>query len=201
MTPIIAVRATGTRLWGACPDLVRADAIEAQLLAETTMFRSQSGYTQLPVNTPVQVKTHLDPEDLLLLSEKQGTEHSSTVESNGEVIFYRSSAGDEAKIFAAWGDQIHMHTHPGTNEVIPSPEDLMAALTSKTDMMIVSRRANGGVASMTYTPAEAQELADLLQNGDKKGFLTKIHDRYQAEGLSIAGTTLEENMKLQGMIP
>jgi hypothetical protein len=186
---------------GACPDPVRADAIESQLLTEATMFHFQSGYSQLPVNSPVRVTTHLDPEALLLLSERKGTEHSSTVEANGNVIFYRSSQGDEAKIFAARGDQIHMHTHPGTNEVVPSPEDLVAALMSQTDMMIVSRRADGGVASMTYTPTEAQELSDLLQNGDTRGFLNKFHARYQAEGLGIGGTTLEENMKLQGMIP
>jgi hypothetical protein len=152
MTPIIQVRATGTRQWGNCPDPVRAKAIEARLLAEATMVPFQSSYTQLPVNIPIQVKTHLDPEELLLLSERSGTEHSSTVEANGHVIFYRSSQGDEARIFAAKGDQIHLHTHPGTNEVVPSPEDLVAALMSKTDMMIVCRRADGGVASMTYTP-------------------------------------------------
>src|SRR5262245_35758546 len=127
---MIDVRATGTRRWGNCLDPVRADALEAQLLVEARSFGFQKQLSLLPVNTPVRVTTPLDPGDLLLVSEKQQTEHSVTVEANGDVIFYRSSQGDEAKIFAASGDQIHFHTHPGTNEVMPSPEDLAAALQS-----------------------------------------------------------------------
>ena len=123
------------------------------------------------------------------------------MEGDGGVIFYRSSQGDEAKIFAAPGDTISLHTHPGINEVMPSLDDLKAATKSQTDMVIVSRRADGGVATMKYTPAEAQELEDLLTAGDVKGFLSKIHDRYKAEQLDISGTILQENMQKTGMNP
>jgi hypothetical protein len=204
------VRSSTTQPWGSCPDPAQADALAAQLLTEAKSVSSLQNYPDLPSNTPVRVLTELNKEQLLLLSERFQTEVSSSVEGNQRgVIFYRSSQLDEAKNFVEPGDLESIHTHPGINEVMPSPEDLRATLgigqnwqaSPTADMIIVSRGVNGTVVDMTYTVAEAQTLYTLLQNGDTVGFLRQIDQRYQAAGLKIDGTALQASMRRYKMIP
>jgi hypothetical protein len=195
------VEAEGACPWGTCPDPPRADAVEAQLLSEAKTFDNQVNMFQLPEDTPIRVKTPLDPGDLLLLSERLQTECSITIEGNGGVIFYKSSKAREASVFAEEGDQITYRTHPGVNEVMASVRELNGVLVGKTDMVIVSRGVDGSVADMKYTVAQAQELLGLLDQGNKQEFLRRIEARYQAKRYTIVGTVLEENMRKQGMIP
>jgi hypothetical protein len=194
------VRADGSRPWGPCLDPVRADAVEAKLLGEAQSFSWQTNYTQIPEDSFFHVRSVISTEDLVLVSEKWQTESSISVAPT-ETQFYRSPLAAEAKIDVHPGDVMSYHSHPGINEVMASTDDLKAVIKSNTDMMIVSRRVDGGVAEMKYTVVEAQELLDLYNQGDLKGYFTRFEAKYRAEQLNTKGTVLEENMRKQGMIP
>jgi proteasome lid subunit RPN8/RPN11 len=194
------VRADGTRPWGPCRDPIRADAVEAQLLSEAQSFSFQVNYSEIPVDSFFHIRTVISTEDLVLVSENWKTECSISVAPT-EVQFYRSSVTDIAKIEVKPGDVISYHSHPGINEVMASVDDLKGMIKGQTDMVIVSRRADGGVAEMKYTVTEAQELLDLLAQGDLKGYFSRFEAKYHAQKLDTTGTVLEENMRKQGMIP
>jgi hypothetical protein len=152
-----------------------ADPVQAANVEAQLLSEAQSfNWQSTYAELPVDSFTHVRTvitPENLLLVSEKLQTECSLSVAKTEVQFYRSSLTDKARIDARAGDVITYHTHPGVNE------------------------------EMKFTPTQGQELLDLLNQGDKKGFLTRIADSYQAEGLDIHGTLLEDNMRNQGMIP